>query len=384
MAPIQELKRERSGIKPAAAAAYTGASAEAWSDLLGAIYDGGEEAQPWSSALKYIQKQLRASWVALMLRPATAHRDAWIVAAGQPVWLASESPYAEGNDIPPGGLFRELPPDRMLALDEGGFARARQHAMGADILLSRGIVGRLRICRNEGEGRFAPGEVEYGQTLLLHFRRAMRHWSQRLGEQQEADLAAWAVDGLRLGLVMLAESGCVLKVNRTAEELLHANKGIRLVRGTIACDCSFEDRRLRGAIKKAMEDRFNPAQVAGVALLATRPSGEAWVSLLVKPIAPASCTRGASEPAVAVFMRSPDRDRELPQQIIRQLFGLTPTEAAMALEMAHGATLDEASAALDIRRNTGRTHMRSIFAKVGVQRQTSLVRVILNSVATMA
>jgi DNA-binding CsgD family transcriptional regulator len=45
--------------------------------------------------------------------------------------------------------------------------------------------------------------------------------------------------------------------------------------------------------------------------------------------------------------------------------------------------MDEAAAALQIRRNTARTHLRSIFAKVGVRRQTELMRVVLNSVVTM-
>ncbi len=379
-----ELKRERRRAKSLAASAFAGLSAEAWSELLGYIYDGHQEPQPWATAIKYIQEQLRASWVALMLRPATTHRDALIVTAGRPVWLASESPYVKGNDIPPGGLFRELAPDRMQALVQVRATRAYQHAMGADILVSQDFLARLRICRNEKEGAFSAAEVECGQMLLQHFRRALRSWSQHLGDQQEADLGAWAIDSLRLGIVTLGESGSVLSANRTAEELLHANKGIRIARGMIACDCLFEDRKLRGAIKSVIGDRFNPINGPGIAVVATRPSGGARVSMLVKSITPALCIRGSCESAAAVFIRSPDQDREVPQQIIRQLFGLTPTEAAMALEMAHGATLDEASAALDIRRNTGRTHIRSIFAKVGVQRQTSLVRVILNSVATMA
>ncbi len=51
--------------------------------------------------------------------------------------------------------------------------------------------------------------------------------------------------------------------------------------------------------------------------------------------------------------------------------------------LANGLTLDEASEELDISRNTARAHLRSIFSKTGVTRQTVLVRLILRSVATL-
>ena len=52
--------------------------------------------------------------------------------------------------------------------------------------------------------------------------------------------------------------------------------------------------------------------------------------------------------------------------------------------LADGLSLDEASEALGMSRNTARTHLRSIFSKTGVSRQTLLVRLILKSVAQLA
>ncbi len=52
--------------------------------------------------------------------------------------------------------------------------------------------------------------------------------------------------------------------------------------------------------------------------------------------------------------------------------------------LAKGLNLDEASEQLNVSRNTTRTHLRSLFAKTGVNRQSLLVRLILNSVAPLA
>ena len=69
--------------------------------------------------------------------------------------------------------------------------------------------------------------------------------------------------------------------------------------------------------------------------------------------------------------------------VTKQLFNLTPAETALALELANGLSLEEAAEELNIRRNTARAHLRSIFSKTGVRRQTELVRIMLNSVMAL-
>ena len=352
-------------------------------ELIEAIYDGPDEAQPWLSALKLIRSQLRATWVALMLRPATAWREALIVTVGGPLSLASESPLESGKDIPPSGAFRELPlSDRMVAVESAGVLGGSLHVIGADVV-SEGFRARLRIARTSREGMFTEAEVGFCQKLLPHFRRVMRGCDDKFSTQQEVQLLGSVIDSMCLGIVVLGDSGDVLKTNRCANELLHANKGLKLFGGKLRCDKVSDERKLLAVIRKARDQRFETLSGAQSAVVAIRPEGGSWLSILVKPIAPFYLASGPKAPSVALFIRSPDQDRDVPHTVIQALFGLTPTEAALALEIANGLTMDEAAEVLDIMRNTARTHLRSIFAKVGVRRQTSLMRVILNSVATM-
>jgi DNA-binding CsgD family transcriptional regulator len=55
----------------------------------------------------------------------------------------------------------------------------------------------------------------------------------------------------------------------------------------------------------------------------------------------------------------------------------------LAIKLANGLSLEEAAEAIGIRRNTARAHLRSIFSKTGVRRQTELVRIFLNSVVLL-
>lgn len=63
--------------------------------------------------------------------------------------------------------------------------------------------------------------------------------------------------------------------------------------------------------------------------------------------------------------------------LLKLLFDLTPAEAKLARSLAAGQTLTEAAAAGNITAGTARVHLRSIFSKTNVTRQTDLVRTLM-------
>ena len=93
---------------------------------------------------------------------------------------------------------------------------------------------------------------------------------------------------------------------------------------------------------------------------------------------------GKGQPAAVVYIRDATGKSLASIAAAKQLFNLTPAETALAMELANGLSLEEAAEALSIRRNTARAHLRSIFSKTGVRRQTELVRIMLNSVAALS
>ncbi|MFD2272759.1 helix-turn-helix transcriptional regulator [Undibacterium arcticum] len=84
-----------------------------------------------------------------------------------------------------------------------------------------------------------------------------------------------------------------------------------------------------------------------------------------------------------IYIRDPEHKAQAPHDIVRQLFSFTPAETNLAMQLANGLSLEEAAEELGIRRNTARAHLRAIFSKTDVTRQTELVRILLNSVATL-
>jgi DNA-binding CsgD family transcriptional regulator len=81
-----------------------------------------------------------------------------------------------------------------------------------------------------------------------------------------------------------------------------------------------------------------------------------------------------------VFILDPEVPIGTAETELRQLYGLTSTEACLASLLMEGKTLDDCCRILDIRRSTARTHLQHLFEKVGVQRQSELVSLLLKSI----
>jgi DNA-binding CsgD family transcriptional regulator len=63
--------------------------------------------------------------------------------------------------------------------------------------------------------------------------------------------------------------------------------------------------------------------------------------------------------------------------LLRLLFDLTPAEAKLTRRLLEGWSPVDAASALGISEHTARTHLRRVFAKTGVTRQTELTRLLL-------
>jgi DNA-binding CsgD family transcriptional regulator len=83
--------------------------------------------------------------------------------------------------------------------------------------------------------------------------------------------------------------------------------------------------------------------------------------------------------ATAILTASiPGRSNVPGSALIQSLLNLTPAEARLARALASGLALDEASRAAGILPNTGRTHLKRIFAKTGISRQSDLISLLVS------
>lgn len=366
------------------------------SALVGAIYQGPLEPVPWSGALVMLRDILRANWATLILRPASADQLALIIRAGgqgPEVYHAAYSHY-EAFSMDP---FVGLPLDQVVTIDEmmstswmeGKFYETFlepndiRFIMGVDTVTEGGANCRLRITRPPGERDFSEKAKALCQALLPHLRRSVTLHSRIESIETERQLYSSTMDRMLVGTVVFDESGLVLRTNAVASGVLAEKDGIRINQSRLHAEFAAEDRELQRLIKMALTES-GAVPVVPQPMTVTRPSGRASLGVLVRPVPAGEWSEERHRPAAVAFIRDPERKWQLSLEMVRQLFGLTGSEAALALLLANGFTLDEAAVELGIRKNTIRAHLRSIFAKTGVRRQTTLIHLLLSSVASIS
>ena len=106
------------------------------------------------------------------------------------------------------------------------------------------------------------------------------------------------------------------------------------------------------------------------------PSRRQPLSLIVAPLrSDRSYEPGAA--SVLVCIADLEAGLSLPERQLRELFGLTPAETRLALELLKGADLRESALALGTSPTTVRNQLAAIFAKTDVNRQAELIQLMM-------
>jgi pimeloyl-ACP methyl ester carboxylesterase/DNA-binding CsgD family transcriptional regulator len=209
-------------------------------------------------------------------------------------------------------------------------------------------------------------------------------------ELDAARLARLAVDRPepavgQVGVVMISAGGGMVAWNAAGEAVFHQRLGAIEAHGVAFFNPSNHEAfdqaraRLRGAPGRQVIVKF--AQAADEA-----PHFAYVVAAQDLPLSLAAGlerAEGAGEGALAIVFPAVEATDRLWANL-RESFGLTPAETRLAARLKDGLTLKEASGELGVTINTVRNQLRAIFEKVGLSRQSDLIRALtqLSSLAS--
>jgi DNA-binding CsgD family transcriptional regulator len=370
----------------------TSLSLAEFSDLIEAIYQGPLEAPPWKTFLGLLRIQMHVAFATLVLLPASC---------GQPMLTSTSGPQTDAALDAYNGRFFEidpflnLPRNQVVVASElvgvakwfsGDFYKEFlkpldiQDLLGMDSVTPDGAEIRLRVTKSHDSPPFGDRDRAFFELIMPHLKLAVHLRAHLDGIDIERNFLARTIQSMQIGTVLLDAQGSILSINDEAKTILDECDGLKLVGGKLEAEYSSENsilQRLTLAAYSASKSKV-PTMMEAVAI--TRPSARSKLTVMIRAIPATEWSEGWRRARVAIFLRDPERKPQGSLEIIRDLFGLTFVEGWLALLMAQGRTLDEASEQLNIRRNTARAHLRSIFSKMGVTRQAELVRQVLNSV----
>jgi DNA-binding CsgD family transcriptional regulator len=356
--------------------------------LLRALFASLLDAEPWSAFLEQLAQAAGADWTTLILTLRSADRPGMILtprgdpAVGQDYLerLFAVDPF---TGLPEGEVthFRDfVPPERRRPgqdYEDWLVQTSSDEVLGLDLCESEGLELRLRLTRAAGRPRFTGDDAQRLQQIVPHLRVALRLFDRLEADRTERQIYAEAVSKMAVGLVILDRHGKVIRLNARAETILGEADGVALREGGLwladpAQNRAFRDFAARGPKADTMTFRV------------PRPSGEGAVVLVVAGAQAADYVVASGGPATVVFLNDPVQTPEISAEALGSLLGLTPAEAAVAASLATGLTLSEVAERHGISPNTVRAHLRSVFTKTGVNRQSQLVHLVHHALPGLA
>ncbi|MFC4595577.1 helix-turn-helix transcriptional regulator [Sphingobium tyrosinilyticum] len=250
------------------------------------------------------------------------------------------------------------------------------HVLGVDLRMSGGYEARLRLTRAPGGEPFDREETRRVEEIVPHLRQAIELYQRLETSRSEQAVMIGAIEQFAVGTVILDHHLKVLKMNEVAASILADGDGIKLVGGRVALSNPARDAEFRRRLKEAVSASGTSGRSV---FLAERPSGHRDIGIVVQPVQIPGFMHTGSAPAIALFLGDPERQCVVTSDAVRKLFNFTPTEAAISASLANGVSVIDTAHRLGIAENTVRAHLRSIFAKTGVARQSQLVHLIHTS-----
>ena len=226
----------------------------------------------------------------------------------------------------------------------------------------------LSIQRSEAQGPFCDAET----GLLLRLSTSLSA-NAMLAETLASSSAVAALETFNLSdkaVVMLSRLGEVVRTTVAANKMFDDDLRIRDKRLVSACRQSAT--RLEHAIGLAYT---RPQECFNNPVLLRR-----WNSTpVVAFVSPArGVARDIFSPCQTYIILVDPYQRGTPAaRVLQELFGLTRTEAALAGRLSRGEALRDIARAMAMSYETARTHLRSVFAKTGLNDQADLVAFLL-------
>jgi DNA-binding CsgD family transcriptional regulator/PAS domain-containing protein len=248
----------------------------------------------------------------------------------------------------------------------------------AVILLKEPHFTAAAVCgRTYAAGEFEREHLERLRLVSPHLQRATRI-CERLSQMRIVrDSTVETLNRIADPVFLLDENLRIVFANGAAESLLNERGGLANRKGILIAGSSQESASLRRLIVGAA--RRPRGEAAGGTMALSRTPPRRPLGVLVAPLE-SQDRRQAFRPGLAImFVSDPDRAQLPPREHLRNLYGLTPMEAAVALGIARGDALPTVAEELGVSLTTARTHLQHIFDKTATRRQGELVRLLAHS-----
>lgn len=370
---------------------------EAFSGLVSSIYDAAMNAALWPAFMQRLAQSLNARSGMLRVQDLRTKKVGTYITHGldpsfvdqyKEYYVQIDSLMSTLNELKTGTILQTatgMPKSFRKTEFYNDYARPQsmEHATGCILVKNNSRVAVIGIHRPAKAGRYEQHELALLELLVPHLQRAFKINHHVLQLTEKSNAAYDILHQLSIAVILVDALGKPVFVNKKAEKMISDNCGLRISRHSLRTQ-NWDDTL---ALRKLIFDASQSSHKTGGTLSIDNPSSTQPLNILVSPLNKENNYDfgiDLSQVAAALFIGTSETQHNFSLEMIGQLYGLTYAEARLVAALANGQTLEKIREKFKVSKNTIRTQLKSCFQKTGVNRQTTLVKLILSGPAALS
>lgn len=237
-----------------------------------------------------------------------------------------------------------------------------------------GVVWSIGDSRERGG--WAQDQVRTIRRFAPHLRQFARIRRALANAGALGASLAGLLENRRSGIIQLDRRGRILEANDRARAVLAKRDGLRDDGGVLAAGTQAEDAELKGLLERALP--VYGARGAGGSMKITRCTAGTPLVLEVHPVRKTGTDARSWDVGALVLIVDPIARPRVDPRLPAMVWGLTPAESRVAVALATGQTASGVAGELGCAESTVRTHLKRVYRKLGIRKQTELVRRVLS------
>ncbi|KVO27421.1 LuxR family transcriptional regulator [Burkholderia ubonensis] len=243
-----------------------------------------------------------------------------------------------------------------------------RYLMGVRLARPGGDDILLGLLRAYGRPPYTPEERAALSGMAGHLQRAINLWQDARVLHRDAALGAELMEELGLAVFALDRHARVVFVNRAAESMLRATTCLKLEHGHLSAASAPHNDALKAALARVAKTRNGESLALAGSLNAAHE-----IFLGIAALAGPALHAAFGGATILVTARRRSAAPLVVAQQLRQAFGLSSAEAAVAEALIGGKTPDECAASAGVSLATIRTQLRAIYEKTHSRNQAEAV-----------
>jgi DNA-binding CsgD family transcriptional regulator len=249
-----------------------------------------------------------------------------------------------------------------------------RHSMGVNLVDSQSNHLNFTFIRSARDGYYSNTEIAVFQSLSRHLMKAVELNSYIDSLERRQSVSETAFDSLRVGIIILGQTGHVEHMNTYARNLLHKDNGLFEQRSSL----NASDRGSHQLLLAAMQAGFKTQVSSSVAIKRSNKSS------LTATIVPSTSKRALfsfEQTSLMIFVTNPDEREVGNVEYLINRWSLTPVEAEFACHLLKGIKIAEVAERMQLTQQTAQWYSKQLLRKLDVSKQSEFIIKLMNDMA---